>query len=136
MRVSFIQWSLHLYLTLNIDIVLDGPFYDLGRLQRLRECTVDLKVRAGENPVPYFCQLLHALPPLSEHGLRHLQLSFDLTSIHLDENNIAGSHVLFSISTWRNFDAALVNVVSSGTRPFQLELKFFFSHETSRPIHC
>ncbi|KAF9470338.1 hypothetical protein BDN70DRAFT_998965 [Pholiota conissans] len=97
-----------------------GPFYDLGRLQRLRQCTFDLKVEADANPAPHLCQLLRTLPPL----LEYLHLSFKFIDILLNENNVASSHVLFSISTWSDFDAALDDVVASGTRPFRLTLAF------------
>ncbi|KAF9471080.1 hypothetical protein BDN70DRAFT_978874 [Pholiota conissans] len=114
---------------LNLDIgVMDGPFYDLSRLQRLRECTVDLEVRADANPVPPLCQLLRTLPPLSEHDFEYLHLSIEFIDIIPDENN---SHVLLPIDTWSNFDTTLVDVVSSGTRAFKLTLDFYIPTRNS-----
>ncbi|KAF9472321.1 hypothetical protein BDN70DRAFT_887130 [Pholiota conissans] len=111
---------------LHLDIgVMVGPFYDLSRLQHLRECTLHVEVEAGTNPAPHLCQLLRTLPPLPEHDLEYLHLSFGFIDTLLDESDIAGSHVLFSISTWSNFDAALFDVVASGTRPFKLTLAFY-----------
>ncbi|KAF9470633.1 hypothetical protein BDN70DRAFT_888915 [Pholiota conissans] len=102
-----------------------GPFYDLSRLQHLRRCTFGLEVQGGTNPVPHLCQLLHTLPPLPEHNLEYLYLSFYLTNTPLDANDISNSHVIFSINTWSKVDNALVNVISSGTRPFTLTLAFY-----------
>ncbi|KAF9470604.1 hypothetical protein BDN70DRAFT_888933 [Pholiota conissans] len=108
---------------LHLDVGV-GPFYDLSRLQHLRKCTFDLEVDASANPVPHLCQLLRTLPPLPEHNLEYLHLLFEFVDILFDENDIAGSHVLFSTDTWSNFDVALVNLITSGTRPFKLELVF------------
>ncbi|KAF9471825.1 hypothetical protein BDN70DRAFT_998470 [Pholiota conissans] len=111
---------------LYLDVgVMARPFYDLSRLQCLRECTLDLVVAVGANPVPHLCQLLYTLPPFPENDLKYLHLSFGFIDTLLNEDDIAGSHVLFSISTWSNFDAAIANIVASGTRPFKLELTFY-----------
>ncbi|KAF9472322.1 hypothetical protein BDN70DRAFT_887136 [Pholiota conissans] len=108
-----------------------GPFYNLSQLQHLRECTLDLDVKGGTNPVPQLCQLLHTLPPLPEHDLKYLHLTFKFIGTFLNENNIANSHVLFSVSTWSSFDAALVDVVSSETRSFKLTLNFYIPTRNS-----
>ncbi|KAF9472188.1 hypothetical protein BDN70DRAFT_998284 [Pholiota conissans] len=110
---------------LKLDIGEVGPFYDLSRLQHLRRCTFELEVQGGINPVQHLCQLLHTLPPLPEHDLEYLHLSFYLTDTPLDANDISNSHVIFSVNTWSKFDNALVNVISSGTRPFTLTLAFY-----------
>ncbi|KAF9470891.1 hypothetical protein BDN70DRAFT_939354 [Pholiota conissans] len=116
---------------LHLDIgVMVGSFYDLGQLQRLRECTLDIDVEVGKNPVPHLCQLLRTLPPLPEHDLEYLCLSIQLTDNLLDENNVADSQLLFSINTWSKFDTALVDVVSSGTRPFKLMLAFYIGTQS------
>ncbi|KAF9470491.1 hypothetical protein BDN70DRAFT_998917 [Pholiota conissans] len=109
--------------TLQLDVGV-GPFYNLSRLQHLRRCTFNLEVHASANPVPHLCQLLRTLPPLPEHNLEYLRLSFEFIDILFDENDIASSHILFSIGTWSTFDAALINLIASGTRPFKLKLVF------------
>ncbi|KAF9470591.1 hypothetical protein BDN70DRAFT_926414 [Pholiota conissans] len=111
-------------LHLDIGVMVD-PFYDLGRLQRLRECTLDIDVEAGNDPVPHLTQLLRTLPPLPEHDLKHLFLTLKFTQIPPDTKHITVSQVLFSLSTWSEFDAALDDVGASGTRPFELTLWFF-----------
>ncbi|KAF9470237.1 hypothetical protein BDN70DRAFT_939895 [Pholiota conissans] len=67
---------------LHLDIgVMFGPFYDLGRLQHLRECALDIDVEAGRNPVPNLCQLLRTLPPLPENDLKYLCLTLNFNDI-------------------------------------------------------
>ncbi|KAF9474108.1 hypothetical protein BDN70DRAFT_997251 [Pholiota conissans] len=111
-------------LTMDIGVMV-GPFYDLSRLQRLRECTLDIAVEADNDPVPHLTQLLRTLPPLPEHDLKHLYITLKFTKIPPDTKYITISQVLFSLSTWSKFDAALDDVGASGTRPFELTLWFF-----------
>ncbi|KAF9472362.1 hypothetical protein BDN70DRAFT_482728 [Pholiota conissans] len=92
---------------LNIDIgVMVGPFYDLSRLQRLRECTLDIDVEA-------------------EHDLKHLCITLKFINIRPDAKWITIFQVLFSLGTWSEFDAALVDVGASGTRQFESTLFFY-----------
>ncbi|KAF9470852.1 hypothetical protein BDN70DRAFT_642539 [Pholiota conissans] len=116
---------------LNIDIgVMVGPFYDLSRLQRLRECTLDIDVEAGNDPVPHLTQFLRTLPPLPEHDLKHLYITLKFINIRPDAKWITVSQVLFSLGTWSEFDAALNDVGASGTRQFELTL--FFCTDTPK----
>ncbi|KAF9474106.1 hypothetical protein BDN70DRAFT_962239 [Pholiota conissans] len=109
---------------LHLDIgVMIGPFYDLSRLQHLRECTLYLDVKSRKNPVPHLSQLLRTLPPLPEHDLEYLDLTLSFISIPPNAKDITISQVLLSPGTWKEFDAALVDI-ASGTRPFKLTLFF------------
>ncbi|KAF9470455.1 hypothetical protein BDN70DRAFT_939698 [Pholiota conissans] len=111
---------------IHLDIgVTVGPFYDLSRLQHLRECTLDIDVEAGKNPVPHLTQLLRTLPPFPQHDLNYLQIKLNFINIPPDQKDIAVSQVLFSLGTWNEFDAALVDVGASGTRLFELTLYFY-----------
>ncbi|KAF9472553.1 hypothetical protein BDN70DRAFT_900465 [Pholiota conissans] len=121
---------------IHLDIgVMVGPFYDLSRLQHLRKCALDIDVEAGKNPVPRLCQLLRTLPPLPEHDLEYLHLNLDFINIPPNAKYITIFHVLFSLDTWSEFDAALVNVGASGTRQFMLTLYFGTDTPKSAFIH-
>ncbi|KAF9472361.1 hypothetical protein BDN70DRAFT_938244 [Pholiota conissans] len=91
---------------IHFDIgVMVGPFYNLSRLQRLHECALDINVEA-------------------EHDLKYLHLNLDFIDIPRDAKYITIFQVLFSLDTWSEFDAALVDVGASGMRQFKLTLYF------------
>ncbi|KAF9473493.1 hypothetical protein BDN70DRAFT_885768 [Pholiota conissans] len=104
-----------------------GTFYDLSLLPNLRECHFLIRTVASANPVLQLSNLLRTLPPLPEHNLQHLQLTFrfkDRFSALPDTDDSAQSHLILYLDAWSKFDDALVWILASGTRPFKVTLLF------------